>query len=111
MSIIPSPVRCTRVANVDEGLLLSGPVSVSFSGEGADAVAGYLCSYFSESLELDSLVESQVAAANTEGIGPACALSPISEQIAHYCICSISLQNLNYCQALVSLYCARHVYA
>ena len=76
MSIIPSPVRCTRVANVDEGLLLSGPVSVSFSGEGADAVAGYLCNYFSESLELDSLAESQVAAANTEGNAPACALSP-----------------------------------
>lgn len=68
MSIIPSTIKCTRVASVDEGLLLSGPVTVSYSGEGADAVAGYLCDYLSESLQLDSLAESQVAAADTEGL-------------------------------------------
>ena len=79
MSIIPSPVKYTRVASVDDGLLLSGPVTVSYSGEGADAVAGYLCDYFSESLQVDSLAESQVAAADTEGV----ALIPVVLRLAN----------------------------
>ena len=67
MSVIPSPLRCTRVSSVDEGFLLNGPVTVSCSGEGAQAVADYLCDFLSAQLDLDSLAESQVDASNTEG--------------------------------------------
>ena len=67
MSVIPSPIRYTDLTSIDEGFLLSGPVTVSYSGEGASGVAEYLCNYLSEYLGLDSLAESQVDAANAEG--------------------------------------------
>ena len=48
-------------------LTLNGPVTVSFSGEGADGVAGFLCAHLNSHLHLDSLAEPQEDASNTEG--------------------------------------------
>jgi hypothetical protein len=70
MSIIPSPIRCTVVTNTDSGFCFSGPVTVSFSGEGADGVAGYLCNYLNGHLNLDSLAEPQEDAGTIEGENP-----------------------------------------
>lgn len=67
MSLIPSPVRCSRASNADGVFLLNGPVTVSHSGDGTDAIANYLCEYLSAQICLDSLAESQIDAANNEG--------------------------------------------
>ena len=76
MSIIPSPIRCTGVSSVEATLTLNGPVTVSFSGEGADGVAGFLCAHLNSHLRLDSLAEPQEDASNTEG-GLAKTMAPL----------------------------------
>lgn len=67
MSFIPSPIRVARPAGEAAYFTLSAPVTVSFSGEGADGVAGYLCNYLNAQLRLESLAEPQEDASNTEG--------------------------------------------
>ena len=67
MPVIPLPSRFSVVSSVDSGFSFSGPVSVSFSGEGADGVAAYLCSYLNGHLNLDCLAEPQEDAGSTEG--------------------------------------------
>ena len=67
MPVIPLPTRSTVASSVDSGFSFSGPVSVSFSGEGADGVAAYLCSYLNGHLNLDCLAEPQEDAGSTEG--------------------------------------------
>lgn len=66
--LIPSPVRVAGLSGVEATFTLSGPVTVSFSGEGADGVAGYLCNYLNAHLGFDSLAEPQEDASNTEGV-------------------------------------------
>ena len=65
MSVIPSPLRVT--SGFEGSFTLTGSVLVSYSGEGAAGIAGYLCNYLNLELNLDSLADPQEDAGTCGG--------------------------------------------
>lgn len=71
MPVIPLPAYIERdVVSEASEFVVSGPVTVCYSGQGAQAVATYLSHYLNNSLGLNSLAESQDHASASDGKEP-----------------------------------------